>query len=164
MERLLQPLGHAGKQNNLLFPTQPRIYDGSRFVRWITLVLLAIVVFRSVIHLVAPATAAELIAGVDIYAGDGNNVVAMFSQWGAVQLILVMVLLLLFFIYPGLTPLVLLFLAMDAPLRFIAGQIAPLVTVREPPGQVLNWPYFFFVLVVLALSLRKHRPAALPAE
>ncbi len=140
-----------------MFPKSPKQYDGFLFVRIITFIYLVAIVVRSSIHLFAPDGGAESIAGIETGGPGGNNVIAIFHQWGAIQLLLVAVLLTLFFAYRGFTPLVILALCMDAPLRALAGQMSDLETSHTPPGEALNWPIFWFLVVLFIASLLKSK-------
>jgi hypothetical protein len=64
-------------------------------------------------------------------------------------------LLVLFFFYKGLTPLVILFLALDAPMRALAGQKGAVESTRTPPGEALNWPVFFVLVILFVASIVK---------
>jgi hypothetical protein len=112
-----------------------------------------VVLVRSCIHLFAPDGGANSIAGVDISVDGGDNIVAMFHQWGAIQLMLGALLCVLFLRYPGLTPLVILTLAIDPIMRAIAGLVGPLTSQSTPPGQALNWPAFYTLVVLFVASL-----------
>jgi len=59
----------------------------------------------------------------------------------------------IFFRYPGFTPLILLTLLADPVMRDVAGRIAPVTVVGTPPGAALNAPAFAVVLLLLLLSL-----------
>ena len=96
---------------------------------------------------------AQRIAGVDTSVAGGDNIIAMFHQWGAVQLTLISLLIVVFFRYPGLTPLVILTMAMDPVTRSIASRVKRLTSTRTPPGARLNWPAFVVLAVLLVLSL-----------
>jgi len=141
-----------------ILPTNPKQFLGFQWVRIITFVYLLVVVARSTIHLVAPDGGAESIAGIDISGSGGNNIVALFHQWGAIQLLLAALMLTLFFAYPGLTPLVILFMALDAPMRALAGLIAPVESTHTPPGEALNWPVFLVLVALFVASIVKMRP------
>lgn len=138
---------------NQIFPKNPNEYGGYPFVRPFTFVFLLIVVVRSGIHLFAADGGAESIAGIDTSVTGGENIIAIFHQWGAIQLLLSMVLLVLFFRYKGLTPLIVLFLSLDAPLRALAGKMGELQSTRTPPGEALNWPVFIVLVILFATSL-----------
>jgi hypothetical protein len=143
---------------NSVFPKNPKDYQGFFFVRLIAFAYLLVVVTRSAIHLFTADGGAESIAGIDTSGPGGNNVIAIFHQWGAIQLLLAALMLVLFFTYKGLTPLVILFLACDAPMRALAGQMSELETSHTPPGEALNWPVFWFLVVLFITSLIKRRP------
>ncbi|MEY2816464.1 MAG: hypothetical protein RJA78_1040, partial [Actinomycetota bacterium] len=139
-----------------LLPKDPKTYLGYRVVRVITLVFLLIVVVRSFIHLFSPDGGAQSIAGIDTSVAGGINIIAIFHQWGAIQLLLVLVLITLFFSYKGLTSLVILFLSLDAPLRSVAGLMGKVESTQTPPGEALNWPAFIFLLLLFIASLLKN--------
>ena len=138
---------------NQILPENPREYRGFGFVRLVTLAFLLIVVVRSMIHLFAPDGGAESIASIDTSVSGGNNIIALFHQWGAIQLLLVGLMLTLFFAYKGLTPLVIFFLALDAPMRALAGMMGKIESAHTPPGEALNWPAFFFLATLFIVSL-----------
>jgi hypothetical protein len=96
---------------------------------------------------------AQRIAGVDTSVAGGDNVIAMFHQWGAVQLTLVGLLIVVFVRYPGLTPVVILTLAFDPVTRAIAARMKKLTSTRTPPGARLNWPAFVVLVVLFVFSL-----------
>ena len=137
----------------MILPKDPSSYKGHRSVRIATAFFLIVVLVRSCIHLFASDGGANSIAGIDISVEGGENIIAIFHQWGAVQLILAALLLLLFFRYPGFTPLIVLTLAIDPIMRAISGQIAPLTSEGTPPGEALNWPVFLLLIVLFISSL-----------
>ena len=138
---------------NQILPENPREYRGFGVVRLATLAFLLIVVVRSVIHLFSPDGGAESIAGIDTSVSGGNNIIALFHQWGAIQLLLAGLMLTLFFAYKGFTPLIVLFLALDAPMRALAGMMGQIESAHTPPGEALNWPVFFVLATLFIVSL-----------
>ena len=142
---------------NSLLPKDPKVYAGYLAVRIITFVFMLVVVARSAVHLFSPDGGAQSIAGIDTSVAGGNNIIALFHQWGAIQLLLVGLMLVLFFAYKGLTPLIILFLCLDAPMRALAGQMGAVESTRTPPGEALNWPVFFALLILFAVSLISKR-------
>jgi hypothetical protein len=129
-----------------LLPREVSRFKGFPAVRVMTALFLLLVIARSCIHLFAEDGGAQSIAGIDISVVGGDNTIAIFHQWGAIQLLLGALLSLLFLRYPGFTPLILLTLATDPVLRAIAGAMLPLTTEGTPPGESLNWIAFFFAL------------------
>lgn len=132
----------------MLVPADPARYDGPRLATWVTVVWLCVVTVRSLIHLFAPDGGAQSIATIDLSVAGGANIVALFGQWGAIQLLLALLLWVLVLRWRGLVPLTLLVFTMEPVLRGIAGHLKPVTTVGTAPGAALNW----FVLPALALS------------
>ena len=138
---------------NKVFPIDPSIYEGFLFVRIATALLLFVVVVRSCIHLFASDGGAQRIAGIDTSVEGGKNIIAMFHQWGAIQLILAVLLYVLFFRYPGFTPLIVLTLASDPVMRFVASRVLSVTSTRRPPGAKLNAPAFVVAMLLFAASI-----------
>jgi hypothetical protein len=136
-----------------VFPKELSRFEGFRLIRLITALYMFVMVGRSCIHLFAADGGAQSIAGIDTSVEGGDNIIAIFHQWGAIQLILAVLLLVLFFRYPGLTPLILLTLALDPVLRFVAGQMMSITATGTPPGEVLNGAAFYLLLILFISSL-----------
>ena len=136
-----------------VLPRDPFSYHGHKSIRIITAVYLLIVVIRSCVHLFVSDGGANSIAGIDVSVEGGDNIVAIFHQWGAIQLMLAGLLCVLFFRYPGFTPLVVLTLAIDPIMRAIAGDMMPVTSQSTPPGEALNWPVFFTIVILFAASI-----------
>ena len=138
-----------------LLPNNPTNFEGFRAIRIVTAIYLLVMVVRSCIHLFAADGGAQSIAGIDTSVEGGNNIIAIFHQWGAIQLILAVLLFVLFFRYPGFTPLILLTLALDPVMRFIAGQMMSLTSTGTPPGEALNAAAFYLLALLFIASLIK---------
>ena len=134
------------------------IFQGFRPIRLIAVLYMLVMVTRSCVHLFAADGGAQSIAGIDTSVEGGDNIIAIFHQWGAIQLILAALLLLLFFRYPGLTPLILLTLAIEPVMRFIAGQMMRLTTTGTPPGKTFNAAAFTLLLILFIVSLVNKTP------
>ena len=138
-----------------LLPNNSTSFEGFRAIRIVTAIYLFVMVGRSCIHLCAADGGAQSIAGIDTSVEGGDNIIAIFHQWGAIQLILAVLLFVLFFRYPGLTPLILLTLALDPVMRFIAGQMMSVTSTGTPPGEALNGVSFFVLTLLFIASLIK---------
>ena len=138
-----------------LLPNNPTSFEGFRAIRIVTAIYLLVMVVRSCIHLFAADGGAQSIAGIDTSVEGGDNIIAIFHQWGAIQLILAVLLFVLFFRYPGLTPLILLTLALDPVMRFIAGQMMSVTSTGTPPGEALNAASFYLIMLLFIASLIK---------
>ena len=141
-----------------ILPKDPTRYAGFRAIRVLLAFYLVAVVGRSTIHLVASDGGANSIAGIDVSVAGGDNIIAIFHQWGATQLLLALFLVLLYFRYPGLTPLILLSLAMDPVVRAIAGQFKAVTAEGTPPGESLNWIAFYLISALFIASLVEKKP------
>ena len=140
-----------------VFPSELSTYVGYRIVRITTALYLMVMIGRSSIHLFSSDGGANGIAGIDISVAGGGNIIAIFHQWGATQLILALFQSLLFFRYPGMTPLVLLTLAVEPVMRFIAGQMKPLITDGPPPGEIFNGVAFIILSALFIASVSEKR-------
>jgi hypothetical protein len=138
---------------NKVFPTDPAIFEGSQVVRVVLALLLVVMVMRSCVHLFASDGGARRIAGIDTSVEGGNNIIAIFHQWGAIQLILSALLVVLFFRYPGFTPLIVLTMAFDPIMRFVASRKLNVTSTRKPPGAALNAPAFVILVLLFLASL-----------
>jgi hypothetical protein len=143
---------------NRIFPNNPSRFNGFRTIRIVTALYMFVMLVRSCIHLFASDGGAQSIAGIDITVAGGENIVAIFHQWGAIQLILIVLLYILFFRYPGFTPLILATLAIEPVMRFISGRISPVIAEGTPPGEKLNWLGFLLVISLFIASLIDRNP------
>ena len=143
-----------------VLPANTTAFNGFPVIRWLTVPFLVVAIARSLVHLFSADGGAQSIAGIDIAVEGGNNIVALFHQWGAIQLLLALLLVTLFARYRGLTSLVLVALAADPVLREVAGQIMPVTAVGTPPGAALNTPALLVTLALLIASLMTTGPNA----
>ena len=139
---------------NKVFPELPSIYEGSQIVRIALFLILFVMVVRSCIHLFASDGGAQRIGGVDTSVEGGNNIIAMFHQWGAIQILLAALLVVLFFRYPGFTPLIVLTVALDPVLRFVASRKMKVTSTKTPPGAALNGVAFVILMVLFVASIQ----------
>jgi hypothetical protein len=140
-----------------VLPSELSSYVGYRIVRIATALYLMVMIGRSSIHIFSSDGGANGIAGIDISVAGGDNIIAIFHQWGATQLLLALFLSLLFIRYPGMTPLIVLTLAVEPVMRFIAGQIKSVTADGAPPGEILNGPSFVFLAVLFFASVLEKR-------
>jgi hypothetical protein len=140
-----------------VLPSELSSYVGYRIVRIATALYLMVMIGRSSIHLFSSDGGANGIAGIDISVAGGDNIIAIFHQWGATQLLLAMFLSLLFIRYPGMTPLIVLTLALEPVMRLIAGQIKSVTADGAPPGESLNGLSFVFLAVLFFASVLEKR-------
>ncbi|MCC8429552.1 hypothetical protein [Reyranella aquatilis] len=130
-----------------LLPANPALYDGPAISFWVAVAWLVAITVRSCIHLLAPDGGAQSIATIDVTGvAGGSNIVAIFGQWGAIQLLLALLLWVLLLRWRGTVPLVLLVFTLEPVLRGLAGHLKPVTTMGTAPGAEINW----LVLPVMA--------------
>jgi hypothetical protein len=132
-----------------LLPGAPHRFDGPIATWWFAVAYLVVLTVRSLIHLLAPDGGAGTIATMDVGVEGGTNLVALFGQWGAVQLLLALLLWVLLLRYRGLVPLALLVFLVEPALRALSGHLKPIETLGTAPGAVMNE----LVVPVLAVML-----------
>lgn len=136
-----------------VFPSDPSSFDGPQPVRIAVALILCVMVARSCVHLFTADGGAQRIATIDTSVEGGNNIIAIFHQWGATQLLLAVLLVALFIGYPGFTPLILLTMALEPVSRFVAGRIKAVTSTGTPPGAALNGVAFVIVMVLFVVSI-----------
>ena len=136
-----------------LLPADPAAYDGPRLAVWGAVAWLCVITLRSFIHLLAPDGGAHSIATIDVAVAGGPNIVALFGQWGAIQLLLAGLLWVLVLRWRGLVPLTLAVFVAEPCLRGLAGHLKPITTMGTAPGAALNWMVLPVLAVLLWLSL-----------
>ena len=136
-----------------ILPKNPSVFSGYRAVRIFLAIYMFVIVVRSCIHFFSSDGGANSIAGINISVEGGDNIVAIFHQWGAMQLLLVLLLYVLFFRYPGMTPLIALTLVIEPIFRLIAGKIMPVTAEGTPPGESLNGASLYVLALLLIASL-----------
>jgi hypothetical protein len=136
-----------------LLPKQPLHFKGPTLASLSTMLFLSLITVRSLLHLLLPDGGAKSIATIDLSGAGGVNIIAIFGQWGASQLLLAVLLWVLILRYPGFIPLALLVLALESFARGLAGHLKPVVTVAIAPGAALNWVVAPVLLALLWLSL-----------
>jgi hypothetical protein len=119
------------------------------------LMLVAVVgTVRSLIHIFAPDGGASSIAGLTLSIEGGANLIAIFGQWGASQLLLALFCWLAILKYRSLVPLMLLMVVIEQLLRIAVGLLKPVEVVSPPPGSIGTLILLPLALAALLLSLR----------
>jgi hypothetical protein len=136
-------------------PTIDEDYLGPRLPFYFLVAVAIVSTIRSLIHLFAVDGGAMSIARVDITVAGGANIVAMFGQWGASQLILALIYWLVIWRYRFLVPAMLAVVFLEQVLRLLAGQLKPLEVVAPPPGAIGSYLILPLSLIALLLSLRR---------
>ena len=145
-----------------LFPSRlNNRYEGSKIALYGLYPIFAIYIFRSLVHFLAENSGLVGIANIKVFPiSDGlnpNNIIYLFaSLWGATQVSLTIVLLILFIKYKNLIPLIYLICLLDQCLRLISGYLHPLgedYYINTPPGIISNIPVLLYLILMFYLSL-----------
>ena len=146
-----------------LFPSDlNNRYKGSKLVQYGLYPIFAIYIFRSLVHFLAENSGLVGIATIKefpiIDGLDPNNIIYLFaSLWGATQVSLTIILLILFIKYKNLIPLIYLICLLDQCFRLISGYLHPLSEdyyINTPPGVISNTPVLLYLIFMFYLSLR----------
>jgi hypothetical protein len=139
-----------------LLPRTEERYAGSRWSLGFLTLATVMSTARSLVHLFAPDGGAHTIAGIALDVAGGPNIVALFGQWGASQLVLACLQWVVVLRYRFLVPGMLAIIVLEQLLRLLAGRLKPLVLDAPPPGAYGTYAVLGLGLVFLALALRQH--------
>lgn len=131
-------------------PDGPRNLDGPF---WMFVVVASVGSGRSLVHMLAPDGGAQSIAGIRVDVVGGSNIIALFAQWGASQLILALIYWVVIVRYRALVPLMWLVVLGEQGLRLLAGHIRPLLVDKPPPGAYGTYVLLPLAFVILVWSL-----------
>jgi len=146
----------------LLPPKLSNEYKGLKIAEYGLYPIFAIYIFRSLVHFLAENSGLVGIASIKelpILNGlDPNQLVYLFaSLWGATQVSLTLILLILFIKYKNLIPLIYLICLLDHCFRLISGSLHPLTEdyyINTPPGVIANIPLLIYFILMFYLSLK----------
>ncbi len=122
--------------------------------------LVAVMLFRSTVHFLAPDSGVNSIASIIVFEGDPdpNNLIYLFSaNGGMVQMLFVIVYGIVLWRYRSLIPLMFAFLVVESCFGFVVGALHPIDPVyveHTPPGKLGALPKLGFAVVMLYLSVR----------
>jgi len=130
-------------------------YRGSRLAYYFLIFVAVVSTVRSLIHIFAPDGGAGSIAGLAVDVEGGANIVAMFGQWGASQLILALFYWLAILRYRSLVPFMLAMVVLEQTLRIAVGQLKPVEVAAPPPGEIGSYILLPLSALALILALRQ---------
>ena len=146
----------------------PKIIDnnfrGSKIAVYGYYPIIAMMIFRSLTHFLSDSAGLVSIGNINVLpiinGIDPNNLVYLFaSLWGASQLILTLLIIIIFFRYKSLVPLLWIILIIDILFRFISGGLHPLTDEyysAVPPGKLLQVPLLIYGLIMFLLSIKQY--------
>ena len=142
-----------------MFPKQlNNDYAGSLIARWVFVLLTAVTLVRSLIHIFSPDGGAQSIATIplDSFTSDGAAAVILtFSLWGLSQFLIGIIYIVVLWRYQALIPFMYLLIIIEYSMRIVLGFLKPIETAGTAPGAIGNFIIVPFTAIMLFLSLRK---------
>ena len=148
-----------------LFPSRlNNQYEGSKIALYGLYPIFVVYIFRSLVHFLAENSGLVGIATIKQFpiteSLDPNTIIYLFaSLWGATQVSLIILLLILFIKYKNLIPLIYFICLLDQCFRLISGYLHPLgenYYINTPPGVISNIPVLLYLIFMFYLSLRRN--------
>lgn len=140
---------------NRIFPRQvSNNFQGSRIASIIFLLIIAVTLARSCVHIFAPDGGAGSIAGIIVSVEGGSNIISVFALWGLSQLLMGFVYLVVYLRYKSLIPFMYLLMIAEYSGRTLIGFTKPLQVTHIPPGAIGDYILIPLALVMLILSLK----------
>ena len=138
-------------------------YTGTKIAYYGLFPIFAVLIFRSLVHFLSESSGLVGIATIKQFPLiDGlnpNNLIYLFaSLWGATQVSLTIILLVLFIKYKSFIPLIYLICLLDQCFRIVSGMLHPLSEeyyINTPPGVISNIPVLIYLITMFYLSLIK---------
>jgi hypothetical protein len=156
-KRLLAEQGRPDMDWSRLFPAVNQDYAGARIPFYFLILVAVVSTVRSLIHVFAPDGGAGSIAGIQVNVQGGANIIALFAQWGALQLILAILYWLVILRYRFLVPTMLAVVIIEQLFRLGAGQLKPLDIAAPPPGAIGSQLLLPLAFVAFLWSLRRNK-------
>ena len=126
---------------------------GSKIPLYFLMLVAAIGVVRSCIHIFSPDGGAGSIAGMDLSGSGANEVIFAFALWGGEQLIYALLQWVVILRYRALVPLMWLAQILETLSRILPGQLKPVSFSHTPPGAYQNYIYLVLGFLMLGLCL-----------
>ena len=140
-----------------IFPeTADNNYRGSKIALYVFMIIVAVTLVRSGIHIFAPDGGAQSIAGFPLnsYSDAASSlVILIFALWGASQLLMGLVYLVVLLRYKSLIPLMYVLIFIEYVSRMLLGVFKPAVSTHVVPGGVGDYIMIPLALIMLFLSL-----------
>lgn len=150
-----------------LFPeTVDNVFPGPKLAQWAFYALTAVIILRSLVHMLKDDGGAQSIASVplDEMTADGKAaVISIFAQWGLSQLVTALLFLAACVRYRSLIPLMCLLFIVENLGRVLMGSFKPLPTEHSPPGAVGSVAFFLAACGVMVAALHPS-PRCAPKE
>lgn len=141
-----------------IFPKQlNNDYRGSSISKWAFILITAVTIVRSLIHMFAPDGGAQSIATIPLegFTIDGaSTAVLVFALWGLSQLIIGIIYIVVLWRYQAMIPFMYLLIIVEYGMRIVLGVIKPIETTGTAPGAIGNFIIVPLAVVMFFMSFR----------
>jgi hypothetical protein len=139
---------------SILFPAQAdNTIRGSKWPQYLFILVAAIGLVRSCIHIFSPDGGAGSIAGMNLAVTGANEVIFAFALWGAEQLLYDLLQWVVILRYRSLIPMMWGVQFLETLGRMLVGRIKPVTFAHTPPGAYQNYIYLALAMLMLMLAL-----------
>ena len=126
---------------------------GSKIPLYFFILVAAIGIVRSLIHMLAPDGGAGSIAGMNMAVAGAGEVIFVFAQWGGTQLVYALLQWVVVLRYRSLVPFMWIVQLLETLLCIFNGHNKPTTFTHTPPGAFQNYVYLALAVVMLCVSL-----------
>jgi hypothetical protein len=135
-------------------------FKGHKLELYVFIGIVVLTLVRSCIHIFAPDGGAQSIAGFPLNTypeAASSMIILIFSLWGASQLLMGLVYLVVLIRYKGLIPFMYALILIEYLSRFLLGVFKPALSTHTVPGGVLDYIMIPLAIVMLSLSIRNNK-------
>jgi len=129
------------------------VIRGTKIPFYLFILVAAIGLVRSCIHIFAPDGGAGSIAGMNMNVTGADEVIFAFALWGSAQFIYALLQWLVILRYRSLVPLMWSIQLLETLGRMLVGRIKPVTFAHTPPGTYQNYIYLGLAVLMLGLAL-----------
>ncbi len=143
--------------SSLLFPkTIDNQYRGNKLGYWLFCLLTVVLMTRSLIHVFKHDGGAQSIATIPLDTWPieaSNTIIAMFTLWGLVQVVIAAIQIIAIVKYKAMIPLLFLIMVLTQLGRMTIGEFKTVYTDGTAPAAALSWYFLAAYSAGLVLSL-----------
>ena len=126
---------------------------GSKIPLYLYILIAAVGIVRSFIHILAPDGGAGSIAGMDLAVTGADEVIFAFALWGSAQLVYALIQWVVILRYRSLIPLMWGAQILETLGRMLVARLKPVTFAHTPPGAFQNYIYLVLSAAMIVFSL-----------
>ncbi|CAF3608548.1 unnamed protein product [Rotaria socialis] len=141
---------------SMLLPAPCNNYAGPTLAVWFLVIINTIGTIRSLIHMFFHDGGAQSIATMNLNVSGSQNIVAIFGQWGGMQLIMAFFIWIILWRYREFVPLMIGEVLIEQLVRISIGHLKPTITTGTPPGRTGSMILLPVSIIMLIISLMRN--------